>query len=411
MPGLASNIYSRVGILVFILSLTLPIPNRVSAQELSFGKYTYEDSLDIQLPSPLEFERDSDEVLLDQVIEPSRYIVGPGDEISISIKSLVNIAISTKVTPAGNILIPNIGPVHVNGLTLEKSVEVITKACHSVFLESDVHVDLVGIREFQVLVSGAVTFPGLVPATPVDRVSRVIQNAGGMKQMAREHEVLLISAEGDTSILNLNDFLSEGDLSQNPYVDIGYHIHVGYGDLETEVIVIRGEAKGKGYDVIETGETLEKYFHRNIILNTGADLEQVTIERKTGDRIDFHTIPPDELNEFVLEPGDAVEIIPELPVIVQGHVGNPGAYKYIPGYTAGQYLSIAGGILPSGSSSRVRIIRIDGARFTGSDIEIQRGDLIIVDRSFFDFLFGEITVLQFVSTVSSIILAYIAATK
>ena len=56
---------------------------------------------------------------LEGAISPNQYILGPGDELGISIIMGENLTIPIKITPTGDIFIPSVGLVNVSGLTIE----------------------------------------------------------------------------------------------------------------------------------------------------------------------------------------------------------------------------------------------------------------------------------------------------
>ncbi len=58
-----------------------------------------------------------------------------------------------------------------------------------------------------------------------------------------------------------------------------------------------------------------------------------------------------------LRPRDTVFVPQAARVFVSGEVRNPGAYPWFPGLTARQLISLAGGLLPEGSTSRLKIVR------------------------------------------------------
>ena len=58
---------------------------------------------------------------LEGAISPDQYILGPGDELGISIIMGENLTLPIKITPTGDIFIPTVGLVNVSGLTLNNA--------------------------------------------------------------------------------------------------------------------------------------------------------------------------------------------------------------------------------------------------------------------------------------------------
>ena len=88
-----------------------------------------------------------------------------------------------------------------------------------------------------------------------------------------------------------------------------------------------------------------------------------------------------------LRPNDTVFVPPAPKVFVSGEVKNPGAYAFFPGMTARQLVSLAGGLTPTGSSGRLRVVRDrDGKPKEGGiklDESVQPGDTLVVRRKLF----------------------------
>ncbi len=109
---------------------------------------------------------------MDQPINPEQYLVGPGDQFLVNIISSENVANYTlTVSPTGEILIPSVGIVQVNGQTLLSSIKKMEIAIQSLNRSAKIFIILSEIREFKVKVIGHLQNPGFYTITPVSRVS------------------------------------------------------------------------------------------------------------------------------------------------------------------------------------------------------------------------------------------------
>ncbi len=72
---------------------------------------------------------------------------------------------------------------------------------------------------------------------------------------------------------------------------------------------------------------------------------------------------------------------------VTGEVRNAGAYGWFPGLTARQLISLAGGLTPDGSNSRLKVVRQLNGQSKESGIKldapIKPGDTLVVRRRLF----------------------------
>ncbi len=130
--------------------------------------------------------------LLEKEINPDQYIMGPGDVLLLSIVTTETTEHKIIVSPDGNLLIPGIGVVNVKDKTLTEAKELIRNAIDKVFKSYEVFITLNKLREFKVIVSGSVRKPATVPATAADRVSEVIERAGGLKYDASVRNIILL---------------------------------------------------------------------------------------------------------------------------------------------------------------------------------------------------------------------------
>ncbi|HYX06092.1 MAG TPA: polysaccharide biosynthesis/export family protein [Bacteroidales bacterium] len=97
-------------------------------------------------------------------------------------------------------------------------------------------------------------------------------------------------------------------------------------------------------------------------------------------------------------------------ISVTGYVNSPGIYPYIPGFTYQDYIGMAGGERPEGNAERFLV--------TDSNFEekpqsrtIQPGDHIYIPKSRTYMWVGQTSLLQIITSVASLVLTYIAATR
>ena len=348
---------------------------------------------------------------LEKVINPDQYILGPGDELGINILMGENFTLPLKVTPTGDVFIPSVGVVNVSGMTLSQGIDKIKEyILDNAYPNAKVSIALVNIRYFQVQVIGAVNKPGFVHASAVDRLDRIINRANGFHQLAREFEITVKRKNGKLENINHLDFIRNGDLSQNPIFLEGDIIIIPFGNIFDESVALRGAVKGTGYDVIEPGETLLEFLTRNIKLDTYSDLQSVIITRHRDDSKSFIRVVPNEFSHFKLMAGDIIDILRERGIMVIGFVQEPGAYEFIPGYSLSDYISLAGGNTLEGDPNRAVVHHLDGNVDKSKNTPLNRGDVIVVPRTFLNTFVGRLSILQMAAYVFSIYMSYLAAT-
>jgi protein involved in polysaccharide export with SLBB domain len=265
------------------------------------------------------------------------------------------------------------------------------------------------LRRFKIQISGAVSFPGFVNIDPVSRLGDIINVVGGFHQLAKEFDIEIQSASGEKRYVNYTNFVINGDLDENPQFIEGDKIYVPFGNIEDAGVILRGAIKGKGYDIIQIGETLQNLLQRKIKLEQNADISNILITRENNDVKEVIVVSPKIFSSTILKPGDIIDFSEEKAVMVNGFVKVPGKYKFSPGFKAADYIGIAGGNLVNGDSKKVTIYHTNGSIEVGQSITVQRGDMLVVPQTRMSMFFGKLSLLELVSAVFTIYLAFLAA--
>lgn len=101
---------------------------------------------------------------------PQNYRLGPGDEVIIDIWGASEDNIRSEISPDGSIIISQIGPVHLNGMTVAEAnrhvKNIFARKYAGVGTETDVNLTLGNVRTIQVDVMGEVKTPGSYRLSP-----------------------------------------------------------------------------------------------------------------------------------------------------------------------------------------------------------------------------------------------------
>lgn len=346
---------------------------------------------------------------LEHTIIPGDYMVGPGDRFIVSILGSEPYIELITVTPTGDIVIPEIGALSVTGLSAADACQRVLDHIRGIFPSSEATCTLYGVREIRVSVSGAVKRPGLTEVTPLSRLTDLLDAAGGVRPSAVLHRIRLIRDSEENRILDLTSYYHEGDLSQNPYMKGGDQVIVPYGEITTDLVLVRGLGTGVNYHTIRSGETLASLMQR-IALGKNADLGSVILQRRgDGDQLEQQLLAADQFSTTTLQPGDVLYINAIAEIAVVGEVRAPGRFAFQPGLTAEDYIILAGGVTRDGSARKVEIARANGRTLRGGDTQVQAGDAIYVPRSFNSVFLGQLGMIQAALTFMNIFyLAYLA---
>jgi len=349
---------------------------------------------------------------IENIVEPNAYILGPGDVIGINILTQTAQSFSLPITPTGDLFIPASGSCHVAGLNLTEAKKVVTNfILQQAYPKALVHITLLQVREFKLLVTGAVNSPGYVNVTPLTRLAEIVSESDGFHQLAQEFEIEIHRADGRIETANYFDFLLKGQVEANPTFLEGDRIHVPFGDVTQSGIVVRGSVEGTGYDIITEKEDISTYIRRQVVFGKDTDLQNVTITRIIDGNLTNIVVGTDSFENTSLAPGDVINFLWERGVMVTGFVQSPGGFSYFPGYSVDDYIALAGGNTMSGNPRGVIVSHQDGSIEKGGEVILNRGDVIFVPRARKDIYFGDLSVLGMITAIASIVLAYLATTQ
>ena len=408
---------SKVYIISTAISLILGNARaQVSQVDMRIGSFNNLRGQDISREDnnlkSLDLESYKDVASLESAISPDKYILGPGDELGISIIMGENLTLPTKVTPTGDLFIPSVGLVNVSGQTLDEARKKIKAfIIENAFPSAKVSIALLNIRKFQIQVVGAVNSSGFKEISALDRLDKIIFNSEGFHPLAKEFDISIERGNGEKEKINFLNFLREGDLKSNPTFLEGDIIHVPFGDPYLNSVSLRGHIENAGYDIIEKNESLLSFLNRSIYLIDETNLMSIIVTRNENGIDKIYNVNPREFSNFILSNGDIIDIPRDDGIMVNGFVQNPGAYAYVPGYLAYNYISMAGGNTKDGSINKIKIIHSNGSSSRNANTILKRGDVIIVERSTINTLAGNMSILQIVASLLTIYMTYLSSSK
>ncbi len=149
------------------------------------------------------------------------YPIAPGDKINIWLWGAVTYADVTTVDTQGNIFIPNIGPIQLEGVPASDVNKIVSSKIKAIYTNNvEVYVNLLTATPVSVYLSGAVIRPGQYAGMASDSLLYFLKRAGGVDsergsyrqiQVIRNNKVL---AEAD-----LYSFIETGQLPQVTFQD------------------------------------------------------------------------------------------------------------------------------------------------------------------------------------------------
>ncbi|HYF01975.1 MAG TPA: SLBB domain-containing protein [Patescibacteria group bacterium] len=283
--------------------------------------------------------------ILETEIDPAQYILGPGDVLHVFVLTSITTELDAVVSPEGKLLLPNIGIVNLKNKSLAQADSIVRQRIEKVYKAREVAVSLKKLRTFKVSLLGAVRKPTMINATAADRISEVIDRAGGLLHNSSLRRIV-VEREGATAAIeaDLQKFYSLGDKSSNPTVLGGDRITIPY-TFEKQTITVLGDVALPGVFEFKEGDRLSvalrfaqgflpsSYLDSIEIVRfraNGVDIERIFFDASTWVGSSLSSIP--ESYDITLKSGDRIFVrtIPEwqksATVAVRGEVKYPGTY-------------------------------------------------------------------------------------
>jgi polysaccharide biosynthesis/export protein len=142
-----------------------------------------------------------------QTQTPSPLVIGPGDELEITVYGAPDLSEHTRVSAGGSISIPLVGSVHVGGLTSSEAEGAIENQLRQNRILNDPQVSLF-VKEYTssgISVAGEVAKPGFYSVLGPHHLLDVLEAAGGPTERASNRVVVTHRGEKDSTTYTLSN--------------------------------------------------------------------------------------------------------------------------------------------------------------------------------------------------------------
>lgn len=146
------------------------------------------------------------------------YLVGPGDVISIIVYDNDDLKTKVRVSSSGTIVVPLLGSVNVNKLTITAITEKLTKMFAAGYIVNpQVNVFVDEFRSRKAVVLGNVRNPGIIELSGPTTFLELISKAGGFDKDAGDTATIKRKVDDKDAVIpiNLTSLIKGGDLEQN----------------------------------------------------------------------------------------------------------------------------------------------------------------------------------------------------
>ena len=302
---------------------------------------------------------------------PKGYVLSAGDELQINVWGDSELNLKLKVSPEGTILIPNLGPVSVCGLTIETAENRIRQELGRIMStlsgETDgantfVSVSLSQIRSIKVNIVGEVVAPGTYTLPSFATLFNALYAAGGVNEIGSLRGIKVYRNSKEVAKLDVYDYLLNGKYNTNIRLEENDMVIVSPYD---QLAVVQGKVKRNRIFELKKGETLSQLLNMAGGFTGDAYRKDVRIKRKAGSRYQIATVTEDKYPTFAMMDGDSLLVDSVIPfyenrLTVTGAVWRPGEYELNGAvHTVRQLVDQAAGLKGDEFAGRAQITRLN----------------------------------------------------
>nr|WP_321356142.1 SLBB domain-containing protein [uncultured Draconibacterium sp.] len=322
------------------------------------------------------------------VLTPRDYLIGPGDLLNIDVWGASQHSYQEVVSNEGSIIISNIGPVFLSGMSTEdagKKLETILSRIYSGLKDgkTSMKVTLGAVRSIQINIVGEVVLPGTYNISAMATAFNAMYIAGGPAENGSLRDVQIIRNNKIVAHIDFYEYLINAQQSNNIRLQDQDIIFIP--PYESRVS-IKGEVKRPMSFDIKPDESLEDLIDFAGGFTGNAYTERVKIVRKTGKEKRILDIAADYLDAIRLENGDQVQIDAVLNrfenrVYISGAVFRPGIYAIDKTTTLKELINKADGLREDVFKDRISVFRLQ-EDLTREHIAVDLNDLLASNLDF-----------------------------
>ena len=331
--------------------------------KLPFSISTFAVSTDIrQFGYDLFLQPPSTFAPVDKIPVGPEYVIGPGDEIKITVWGKIEGQWYVVVDNDGNISLPKVGILGVTGLTFKELKELLHKELSKYYIGFEMNVSMGALRTIRVYVIGNAERPGAYTISSLSTLINALFEAGGPSKTGTMRDIQL-KRNGQTVVhFDMYDFLLKGDKTKDARImpeDVIFIPPIG------PVSAIAGSVNNPAIYEIKGETKISQLLELAGGLNTLAFRGRMQVERILDNNLqvvfetDLNNVTDKDVS---LQSGDVVKIFPIVQdkriIKVTGAVQREGEYGFSPNMTVKDLISLSGGLKYYAYSKEAELTRI-----------------------------------------------------
>jgi len=294
---------------------------------------------------------------------PVNYVLGPGDELQISVYGVQEYNANIPVTTEGKVNIQYVGQIPVSGMTIEAATQKIKGAIARVYStvasgQSQVGISLSRIRTIKVTIIGSKQ-PGNYSISSLATVYNALFLGGGPGKNGSYRNIELLRNNKLYKKIDIYNFLVNGNQADNVGLKDNDVIRI---PAYTQRVTVEGQVKRPGIFEMKSGETFKDLLAFASGFNEFAYTASVNVLQKTSKDFKVKDIQSSEYGSYKPLAGDVFRVSKilnrfENRISINGAVFRPNTYSFYEGMRISDLIKQADGLKEDAYTSRATIVR------------------------------------------------------
>ncbi len=295
---------------------------------------------------------------------PVNYVLGPGDELQISVYGIQEFSDAVPVTVEGKVNIQYVGQIAVSGMTIEAATLKIKNAVARVYStvrsgQSQIGVSLSRIRTIKITLIGSKQ-PGNYSVSSLATVYNALFLGGGPAKNGSYRNIELIRNNKLYRTIDLYRFLVNGNQSDNIGLKDNDVIRI---PAYTQRVTLEGQLKRPGIFEMKKGESFNDLVRFASGFTDIAFTASVSVLQKTSKEFKVRDVKAAEYASYIPQAGDVITVNRILNrfqnrISIQGAVFRPNSYSFYEGMRIADLVAKADGLKEDAYTTRATIVRV-----------------------------------------------------
>ena len=304
-----------------------------------------------------------------RIATPKTYVLGPDDQLNITLTGLNETEINAIVNPDGNINVPYVGLVNINGLTIDKAKDRIfakMSKSYPALRNNNTHlsITLSSYRTIRVTIIGEAERPGAYQISALSSVFNALYISGGPTENGSLREIKLIRNNKQIASIDLYEFLQKGTMPED--IRLEDQDVILYQPYQKR-IEMSGQVKRPAVYELKPNETLANALNFSGGFNDSAFSDRLKVVQRNGREKTYKDIELNVFANYVPQQSDSIyaeklDPVFENKVTITGAVYRPGQYGYTTNLTLKTLLKKTDGLRSDAFLTRATIKRISNTR-------------------------------------------------